>query len=89
MTAHLLTNAEFRRIRDELAHTARLTRLPQLEREIAALEAVVKPVIHAMQMAGSKHERDKIYARLEQGEDWRLQWLTFERDAIIAKGVGG
>jgi len=83
MTAYLLTCAEFRALRAELSRAAMIERLPVLEREIAALEAVVQPILKAMAKANSKHEKEKIYARLENGEDWTLQWLSFERDAIM------
>lgn len=78
---------EFRALRAELSHSAMVTRLPIVEAEIARLEAVVQPVIKAMREATSKHERDKMYARLEEGEDWTWQALCFERDAI-RKGLG-
>lgn len=74
--------AEFRALRAQLSYSAMVTRLPVVEAEIMRLEAVIQPVIKAMREATSKHERDKVYARLEEEEDWKLQALCFERDAI-------
>jgi len=81
MTAHLLTCAEFRVLRDQLALDAARVRYPLLLAEIKALEADVLPLLKAMRGETSKHEREKIYARVE-GRDLRLQNLSFERDAL-------
>lgn len=81
----LPTCAEFRAIRDALALEAMQSRLPVLERDIAALYAELAPLWKAMREAGSRHEREKVYAQIEDGADMRYQQLTFERDAIVKR----
>lgn len=88
MKAYLPTCAQFRALRDALARSAMHTRLPIIEREIATLYAELAPIWTAMREAGSKHEREKAYAQIEDGADMRYQQLTFERDAIVKRLKG-
>lgn len=85
MSEYLPTCAEFRAIRDALAFEAMQTRLPIIEREIATLYAELAPIWKAMREAGSKHEREIVYGKMQEGADMRYQQLTFERDAMVKR----
>lgn len=86
MNNHLLTNAEFCILRDELALTAMNARLPVLKTQLAALWCEIKPIFEAYYRA-DKHGKAKVYARFE-GRDILYWRLVSEMEAIEARLVG-